>query len=41
MKKCVSILIGVLAAIAAVAAIFIALDRGCKPQDEDPADFED
>ena len=41
MKKCVSILIGVLAAFAAVAAIFIALDRCCKPQDEDPADFED
>ena len=41
MKKCVSILVGVLAAIAAVAAIFIALDHCCMPQDEDPADFED
>ena len=41
MKKCVSILIGVLAVIAAAAAVLVALDRCCKPQDEDPADFED
>ena len=41
MKKCVSILVGVLAAIAAVAAIFIALDRFRKQNDEDPNDFED
>ena len=31
MKKCVSILIGVL----------VALDRFCKQNDEDPNDFED
>ena len=41
MKKCVSILVGVLAVIAAAAAILVALDRFRKPQDEDPADFVD
>lgn len=40
MKKCVSILIGVLAVIAAAAAVFIALDRFCKPLDKDSDDFE-
>ena len=41
MKKCVSILIGVLAVIAAVAAVLVALDRFRKKTDEDPNDFED
>ena len=41
MKKCVSILIGVLAVIAAAAAVLVALDRFRKPSDEDPSDFED
>ena len=41
MKKCVSILIGVLAVIAAAAAVRVALDRFCKQNDEDPNDFED
>lgn len=40
MKKCVSILIGVLAVLAAAAAVFIALDRFCKPLGEDSDDFE-
>ena len=40
MKKCVSILIGVLAVIAA-AAVLVALDRFRKQTDEDPNDFED
>ena len=40
MKKCVSILVGVLAVIAAAAAVFIALDRFCKPLDKDSDDFE-
>ena len=35
MKKCVSILVGVLAVIA------VALDRFRKQNDEDPNDFED
>ena len=39
MKKCVSILVGVLAVIAAAAAILVALER-CKPQDKDYDDFE-
>ena len=39
MKKCVSILVGVLAVIAAAAAILVALER-CKPQDKDSGDFE-
>ena len=38
MKKCVSILVGVLAVIAAV---LVALDRFRKQNDEDPNDFED
>ena len=38
MKKCVSILVGVLAVIAAV---LVALDRFRKQTDEDPNDFED
>ena len=41
MKKCVSILIGVLAVIAAAATILVALDRFHKQTDEDPNDFED
>ena len=41
MKKCVSILIGVLAVIAAAAAVLVALDRFRKQTDEDPNDFED
>lgn len=48
MKKCVSILVGVLAVIAAAAAviaaaaaILVALDRFRKQTDEDPNDFED
>ena len=40
MKKCVSILVGVLAVIAA-AAVLVALDRFRKQADEDPNDFED
>ena len=40
MKKCVSILVGVLAVIAA-AAVLVALDRFRKQNDEDPNDFED
>ena len=41
MKKCVSILIGVLAVIAAAAAVLVARDRCRKPTHEDPNDFED
>ena len=41
MKKCVSILIGVLAVIAAAAAVLVALDRFRQQNDEDPSDFED
>ncbi len=41
MKKCVSILIGVLAVIAAAAAVLVALDCFRKQADEDPNDFED
>ena len=41
MKKCVSILIGVHAVIAASAAILVALDRFRQQNDEDPNDFED
>ena len=41
MKKCVSILVGVLAVIAAAAAVLVALDRFRKQTDEDPNDFED
>lgn len=40
-EKCVSILIGVLAVIAAAAAVLVALDRFRKQTDEDPNDFED
>ena len=40
MKKCVSILVGVLAVIAAAAAVLVALDRFCKPLGEDSDDFE-
>lgn len=40
MKKCISILIGVLAVIAAAAAVLVALDRFRKQSDEDPSDFE-
>ena len=40
MKKCVSILIGVLAVIAAAAAVLVALDRFRKPLGEDSDDFE-
>ena len=40
MKKCVSILVGVLAVIAA-AAVLVALDRFRQQNDEDPNDFED
>ena len=41
MKKCVSILVGVLAVIAAAAAVLVALDRFRQQTDEDPHDFED
>ena len=41
MKKFISILIGVLAVIAAAAAVLVALDRFRKQNDEDPRDFED
>ena len=41
MKKCVSILVSVLAVIAAAAAILVALDRFRKQNGEDPNDFED
>ena len=41
MKKCVSILIGVLAVIAAAAPGLVALDRLRKQTDEDQNDFED
>ena len=37
MKKCVSILVGVLA----VTAVLVALDRFRQQNDEDPNDFED
>ena len=37
MKKCISLFITVLAVLAAV---FIALDRFCKPLDKDSDDFE-
>ena len=40
MKKCVSILVGVLAVIAAAAAVLVALDRFRKPRDKDSDDFE-
>ena len=40
MKKCVSILVGVLAVVAAAAALILALER-CKAQGENPADFAD
>ena len=39
MKKCISLFITVLAVLAA-AAVFIALDRFCKPLGEDSDDFE-
>ena len=39
MKKCVSILVGVLAVVAAAFALILALER-CKPQDKDSGDFE-
>ena len=38
MKKCISLFITVLAVLAA--AVFIALDRFCKPLDKDSDDFE-
>lgn len=41
MKKCVSILVGVLAVFAAAAAVLVALDRFRKQTDEDQNDFED
>ena len=41
MKKCVSILVGVLAVIVAAAAVLVALDRFLKQAGEDPNDFED
>ena len=40
MKKCVSIFVGVLAVVAAAAALILALER-CKAQDKDSADFAD
>ena len=40
MKKCISLFITVLAVLAAAAAVFIALDRFCKPLDRDSDDFE-
>lgn len=40
MKKCVSILIGILAVVAAAFALILALER-YKPQDKDSADFAD
>ena len=41
MKKCISLLITVLAVLAAAAAVLVALDRFRKQADEDPNDFED
>ena len=41
MKKCVSILVGFLAVIAAAAAVLVALDPFRQQNDEDPNDFED
>ena len=41
MKKCVSILVGVLAFSAAAAAVLVALDRFLQQNYEDPNDFED
>ena len=41
MKKCVSILVGVLAVIAAAAAVLVALVIIRSQADEDPNDFED
>ena len=41
MKKCVSILVGVLAVIAAAAAVLVALDRFSNHNYEDPHDIED
>ena len=40
MKKCIPLFIPVLAAPAAAAAVFLALDRFCKPRDKDSDDFE-
>ena len=39
MKKCVSILVGVLAVIAAAAAVLVALDPFRKQAHQDPNDF--
>ena len=39
MKKCVSIIISILAVVAAAFALILALER-CKPQDKDSGDFE-
>ena len=41
MKKCVSILVGVLAVIVAAAAVLVAHDRFRKQADEDPNHIED
>ena len=40
MKKCITLLISILAVVAAAFALILALER-CKPQGENPADFAD
>ena len=40
MKKCITLIISILAVVAAAAAVFIALDCFCKPLDKDSDDFE-
>lgn len=40
MKKCITLLISILAVVAAAFALILALER-CKPQDKDSADFAD
>ncbi len=39
MKKCITLLISILAVVAAAFALILALER-CKPQDDNPGDFE-
>ena len=43
MKKCISILVGVLAVIAAAAAVLAAINHFCKTpgEDENPADYDE
>ena len=40
MKKCITLIISILAVVAAAFALTLALER-CKPQDKDSADFAD